>query len=186
MTQLQLIQQISTFDQPIKVVKLSSKLEHQNFSMHDLVDLTFYHHKPVAIKAARLLETILLKFPLKYYAEIDYLVEHVSDVKCQSCKKHYAKILMYITSPEVPKEVRNSLKEINFERVVELCFDWMIDPKMLVSVRASASETLFNLRHRYPWIAEELSKQLEYLMRNATPTLAAKGDMILSYLHCED
>jgi hypothetical protein len=93
---------------------------------------------------------------------------------------------MYITSPEVPREVRIKVKEINLERVVELCFDWIIDPKMLVSVRASASEALFNLRHRYPWIAEELSNQLEYIMRDATPSLLAKSNYIWSYLHCED
>ena len=186
MTQLQLIEHISDFDKPVKVVKSSSKVEDQNFSLRDMIDLTFYYHKPIAIKASRLLETILVKCPEKYYTEIDYFFERVAEVKCLSCKKHYAKAIMYLTSPEVPKEVRSKVKEINLERTVELCFDWMIDTKMLVSVRAAASEALFNLRHRYPWIAEELSKQLEYLMPHATPTLAATGDMILSYLHCED
>ena len=186
MTQSQLIQHISAYDKYIKVVKLRSELKAQRFTLRELVDLTFYPDKPIAVKASRLLETMLLKFPESYYTEIDYLIERVDDVKCHSCKRHYAKILMHLTSPEVPREVRNKMKELNFERVVELCFDWMIDPKMLISVKASASETLFNLRHRYPWIAEELSKQLEYLMRDATPALAARGNMILSYLHCED
>jgi hypothetical protein len=186
MTQLQLIEHIFDFDKPVKVVKSSSKLEDQNFSLRDMIDLTFYYHKPIAIKASRLMETILVKCPEKYYTEIDYFFERVEDVKCLSCKKHYARVIMHLTSPEAPRDVRNKLKEINLERVVELCFDWMIDPKMLVSVRTAASEALFNLRHRYPWIAEELSKQLEYLMRDGTPTILAKGEMILSYLHCED
>ena len=146
MTQSQLIQHISAFDKHIKVVKLRSKLKEESFSLCELVDLTFYPDKDIALKASRLLSTMMLKFPENYYGEIDYLIE----------------------------------------RVVELFFDWMVDPKMLVSVRASASEALFNLRHRYPWIAEDLSNQLEYIMRNATPILAARGNMILSYLHCED
>jgi hypothetical protein len=78
------------------------------------------------------------------------------------------------------------MKEIEMERVVEICFEWMIDPKMLVSVRAYSAEALFNLRHRYPWIAEELSKQLEFMTRTATPNLLAKCNYILSYLHPED
>jgi hypothetical protein len=44
--------------------------------------------------------------------------------------------------------VREKMKEIELEHVVELCFEWMIDPKMLVSVRSSASEALFNLPER--------------------------------------
>jgi hypothetical protein len=186
MTQSQLIQHISAFDKHIKVVKLRSKLKEQSFSLCELVDLTFYPDKDIALKASRLLTTMMLKFPENYYNEIGYLIERVEDLKCESCKKYYAKIIMHVTSPEVSKDVRNKIKEINFERVVELFFDWMVDPKMLVSVRASASEALFNLRHRYPWIAEELSNQLEYIMRDATPFLAARGNMILSYLHCED
>jgi hypothetical protein len=186
MTQSQLIQHISAPDQNIRVDKLSHKLKSQNFSLRDLVDLTFYHDKQIALKSARLLEYILLKFPENYFGDIEYLIERVNDVNGTGCKKNYAKILMYITSPEVPREVRIKVKEINLERIVELCFDWMIDPKMLVSVRASASEALFNLRHRYPWIAEELSNQLEYIMRDATPSLLAKSNYIWSYLHCED
>ncbi|MEO6849499.1 MAG: hypothetical protein ABI203_05745 [Mucilaginibacter sp.] len=186
MTQLQLIEQISDFDTPIEVVKLSSKLEDKDFSLRDMIDLTFYHHKPIALKASSLLETILVEFPEKYYNEIDYFFERMLEVTEPGCMKHYARAMTFLTSPEVSKDVRNKLKEIKLERVVELCFGWMIDPKMMVSVRSAASETLFNLRHRYPWIAEELSKQLEFLMPTATPSLAATADMILSYLHCED
>ncbi|MGZ3823032.1 MAG: hypothetical protein ACXVB6_20735, partial [Mucilaginibacter sp.] len=133
-----------------------------------------------------LLQYILLKFPENYYEDIPYFIECVNDMKCERCKKYYARILMHVTSPEVPREVRNKMKEINLERVVELCFDWLIDPNMLVSVRSSAGEALFNMRHRYPWIAEDLSNELEYIMRDATPALLAKCSYILSYLHPED
>jgi hypothetical protein len=186
MTQMQLIQHISAFDKDIKVAKLSSQLNRGNFSLKNVVDLTFYHDKQVALNAARLLDTMLLKYPENYCDEIEYLVMRVNDVKCESCKRYYAKIIMYITSPEIGREVRNKVKEINFENVVELCFDWLIDPKILTRVKSSACESLFNLRHRYPWVAEELSKQLQHLMRDATPTLLTKGNLILSYLHCED
>lgn len=186
MTQSQLIQHISAYDKHIKVVRLRSELKAQRFTLAELVDLTFYPDPIIAVKASRLLQTMLIKFPENYCDEIPYLIDRVCDLKCSGCKRYFAKIMMHLTSPEVPREVRNKVKEINLERVVELCFDWTIDPKMLVSVRASASETLFNLRHRYPWIAEELSKQLEYLVPGATPALAARGNMILSYLHCED
>jgi hypothetical protein len=185
MTQMQLIQHISAFDKHIKIVKLRSKLIEQPFSLRELVDLTFYPDKAIALKASRLLETMLLKFPKNYAQDIGYLLEHVTEVNCMGCKKHYAKVIMHITSPDVPKEVRTVVKEIDFDKVVELCLDWMTDPKMLTRVRASAAEALFNLRHRYPWIAEALSAHLESMMPCATPMLLARGNYILSYLHCE-
>jgi len=186
MTQSQLIQHISAFDRPFRGSKLRNELKQQSFTLRELVDLTFYPDQQIAVKASRLLQTMLVKFPENYCEDIEYLIKRTGEVDFNSCKRHYAKIIMHITSPEVPKEVRSKVKEINFEHIVELCFNWLKDPKMLVSVRGSASEALFNLRHRYPWIAEDLSRQLENIMPNAEPLLAAKGSMILSYLHCED
>jgi hypothetical protein len=186
MTQMQLIQHISAFDKHIKVVKLRRTLIEQPFSLRELVDLTFYTDKAIALKASRLLETMLLKFPKNYTEDIAYLVGHVADVNCMGCKKHYAKVIMHITSPDVPKEVREVVKDINFDQVVELCLTWLADPKMLTRVRASAAEALFNLRHRYPWIAEALSAKLEAMVPGATPMLKARANFILSYLHCED
>jgi hypothetical protein len=186
MTQSQLIQHFYAPDRKITVAKLGHQLKRENFSLRELVDLTFYPDKEIALKSSRLLQYILFKFPENYYQDIDYFIERIEDANTPISKKPYARILMHITSPEVPREVRNKVKEINLERAVELCFQWMTDTKTLVSVRASASEALFNMRHRYPWIAEELSKQLEYMTRGASPKLLAKFNYILSYLHPED
>jgi hypothetical protein len=186
MTQMQLIQHITGFDKHIKVVKLRSKLREQSFSLRELVDLTFYPDKAVAEKASRLLQTMLLKFPESYKDDAGYFVEHVANADCANCKKHFAKIIAHLTSPDVSKDVRMKMKEINFETVVDLCFKWMNDTRMLTRARASSAETLFNLRHRYPWIAEKLSSQLETMMPGAAPMLKAKGSFILSFLHCED
>ncbi len=186
MTQSQLIQHVSAFDAPINGIKPAYELRNQDFTLSELVDLTFYTDQQIAVKASKLLETMLVKFPESYCDEIEYLIKRVEDVDCQSCKKHYAKIIEHVNSPEVSKEVRSKIKEINFERIIELCFAWLTDTNMLVSTRANAGEALFNLRHRYPWIAEDLSRKLEDLMPGAAPLLASKADMILSYLHCED
>ncbi|HVS92920.1 MAG TPA: hypothetical protein VHE59_12845 [Mucilaginibacter sp.] len=186
MTESQLIQHISTFDKRIRMVKLRSKLKEQNFSLSELVDLTFYPDKQIAIKASKIMQYIVFKFAENYTDDIAYLLAHVTDVKLLGCKKHYAKIIMHLTSPEVAKDVRTVMKGIDLEPVVELCFDWINDPKMLTGVRASAAEALFNMRHRYPWIAERLSCQLEAMMLNATPMFRARGNYILGFLHCED
>ena len=186
MTQSQLIQHFSAPDRKITMAKLGHQLKRENFSLRELVDLTFYPDQEIALKSSRLLEYILFKFPENYCHDIHYFIERADDLNTQPNKKPYAKILMYITSPEVPRDVRQKMKEIELERVVELCFEWIIDTKMPVSVRSYACEALFNMRHRYPWIAEELSKQLEFMACTASPALLAKCNYILSYLHPED
>lgn len=186
MTQSQLIQHMSDPGKGNTVAKLGRRINRENFSLRELVDMTFNGDKEIAVKSSRLLEYMMFKFPESYYHDIQYLIDRIFDLQSASSKKPYAKILMHITSPEVPKDVREKMKEIEMESVVELCFEWMIDPKMLVSVRSYAAEALFNLRHRYPWIAEELSKQLEFMTRTASPNLLAKCNYVLSYLHPED
>lgn len=186
MTQSQLIQHMSAPGKGTTVAKLGRQIKKENFSLTELVDMTFHQDKEIALKSSRLLEYVLFKFPESYYHDIQYFIDRIFDLQNSSGKKTYAKVLMHITSPEVPKDVREKMKDIEMERVVELCFEWMIDPKMLVSVRAYSAEALFNLRHRYPWIAEELSKQLEFMTRTATPNLLAKCNYILGYLHPED
>ncbi|MBS1525022.1 MAG: hypothetical protein JST19_05200 [Bacteroidetes bacterium] len=132
------------------------------------------------------MQYIVYKFAENYAEDIGYLVAHAAKVTLLGCKKHYAKIIMHLTSPDVPRDVRDRMKEIDLEPVVKLCFDWMNDAKMLTGIRACAAEALFNMRHRYPWIAGGLSCQLEAMMLSATPMFRARGNYILSFLHCED
>src|SRR3569833_3070542 len=103
---MQLIQHIETFDN-FRVVKFRTKLKEQNFTLSELVDLTFHANPDIALKASKILQNIILKFPANYTAGIGYLVKHVANVKCGPCKKHYAKILMHLTSPDRPRDVRN-------------------------------------------------------------------------------
>ena len=68
------------------------------------------------------------------------------------------------------------------EPIVEQCFDWMIDPKVLIAVKVFSAEALFNLRHRYPWISGELTEQLQFLMRDGSAAIQARGRKLLEKL----
>jgi hypothetical protein len=68
------------------------------------------------------------------------------------------------------------------EPVIEQCFDWMIDPKVLIAVKVHVAETLFNMHNRYPWIAEELTSQLQFLMKNGSAAIQARGKKLLKSL----
>jgi hypothetical protein len=179
---VQLIREISNSIGKEKVVKLSAILKKEQFAIRDLVDITFHHDHGIAFRAAWLLENLFLQKPELYVEHIEYLVSRVSEVTNPSCKRHYAKIIMHITSPKAAMAVQTQLKNVDLTLVVEKFFDWIIDPKILIAVKVFATEALFNIRERYPWIKEELAEQLRFLMRDGTAAIQSRGRKLLSKL----
>lgn len=165
-----------------KVVALSQIISDKKYALTDLIDLTFYPDRNVAFRAAWLLENVILKDMTEITSHIESILARIKEVEHASCKRHYAKIVMHLTSPGAPLVIREKMAEIELEPVIEQCFDWMIDPHILIAVKVFAAEALFNMRHRYPWIAEELCNQLQYLMRDGTAAIQSKGRRLLGYL----
>jgi hypothetical protein len=177
-----LIKEISATMGKTKVIKLSSILRKQQFALHDLIDITFHPNKNIAFRAAWILENLFLQNPESYLNDIDYLFGRIKDVKNESCKRHYTKIVMHITNPKAPLPIQQKLEHIDLGPTVAQFFDWMIDPKVRVAIKVFASEALFNIRHRYPWIAEELKNQIQFLMRNGSAGMQSRGRKLLSQL----
>src|ERR1700744_4799850 len=142
-----------------KVNKLTKIVHERAFSLRDLIDLTFHEHKTIAFRAAWLLENVFLVNPVFYLPELDYLLEKFLQVEYPSCQRHYAKIMMHLTSPKAHPLIRQKIAETDMAPVIEKCFDWMIDPAVLIAVKRFCAETLFNLRQRYGWIDDELAAQ---------------------------
>ena len=177
-----LLKQISGTIGKMKVLELTRILKEERFALRDLIDLTFYPDKNIAFRAAWILENIFLQDPARYEPDLEYLISRINDVKYESCQRHYAKIVMHITNKKAPQIIREKLLQLDLEPIVEQCFDWMIDPKVKIAVKVFASEALFNLRHRYPWIAEELANQLHFMMRNGTAAIQSRGKKLLAQL----
>jgi len=174
-----LLKQISNTIGKTKVLELSRILKEENFALRDLIDLTFYADKDIAFRAVWILENVFLQSPERYQHDLEYLLSRIKEVKHASCQRHYAKILMHITAHKAIQPIKEGLAILNMEPVVEQCFDWMIDPKVKIAVKCFASETLFNLRERYPWIKEELANQIKFLMRNGSAGIRARGKRLL-------
>ena len=181
-TQTQFIHQISGTIGKTKVLTLSRILKEQQFALRDLVDITFHPDKNIAFRAAWILENLFLEDPARYEPDLEYLLSRIKEVKHESCKRHYAKIIVHITNPKTLPFIKNKIQQTDLEPTVEQCFDWMIDPKVKIAVKVFASEALFNLRFRYPWIKEELAEQIQFLMRNGTPAIQSRGRKLLAAL----
>jgi hypothetical protein len=182
LTRDELIKQISATMVKTKVLKLSAILRKEQFALPDLVDITFHPDKNIAFRAAWILENLFLQKPASYLDDMDYLISRIKDVNNPSCKRHYAKIVMHITSPKAPDLIQQKLAEFDLEPVVEQLFDWLIDPKMLIAIKVFATQALFNMRKQFPWITEELANQIQFLMRDGSAAIQSRGRKLLSQL----
>ena len=182
LTSAELIKEIGATMTKVKVIKLSAIIKKQHFALKDLIDITFHPDKNIAFRAAWILENLFLEKPEAYLENLDYLISRIKHVDKPSCKRHYAKMMMHITSPRAPAAIKQKLEQIDLEAVVEQLFDWMIDPKVLIAVKVFASQALFHIRGRYPWIREELGNQIRFLMRDGTAAIQSRGKKLLAKL----
>lgn len=164
-----------------KVLKLTEIVK-QDLPVKDLLEITFDADQQIGFRAAWILENLLLRNPSTIQENFDKLLFRFPQITNPSCKRHYVKILMHLTSPKANPAIKNKTATANLETVIETCFDWLIDPKVAIAVKAFCCEVLFNLRNRYGWIADELAREIEFLMKNGSPGIQAKGKRILKEL----
>jgi hypothetical protein len=178
----ELIQQLKNTMGKFKVLELTKILREQDFALRDLIDITFAADRDIAFRAAWILETIVLQDASRYENDLEYLLSRIKEVKHASCQRHYAKICMHITAKKAPVSINQLLQKIDLEPVVEQCFDWLIDPEILVAVKVFSSEALFNMRNRFPWIKDELANQIQFSMKNGTAAIQSRGRKLLGLL----
>jgi len=182
MDQTELVKQIANNIGKVKVLGLSKILHEQQFNLRDLIAVTFHPDKDIAFRAAWLLENVFFIDPEVYLPELAFLLSGVTKVKQPGPQRHYAKIIMHITEPSAPEVIKQKVEQLDMEPVVEQLFEWMIDPKVKIAVKAFSAEALFNMRDRYPWVKDELAQQLQFLMRDGTAAIQSKGKKLLKQL----
>ncbi|WP_316747203.1 hypothetical protein [Pedobacter gandavensis] len=132
------------------------------FTVKDVIDLTFHSRKELAFRAAWLLENIFFS----YYCLGDYLEDFLGRFPAQKHPgpmRHYAKILAFATSKQAKGLHPGQLEKIDFEPLIGLMFDWLIEEKVLVATKVQAMQALANLAPRYPWIKDELMETITHL-----------------------
>ena len=182
LTVQELVKQISATIGKARVIELTKIIREQSFALRDLIDITFHPDKNIAFRASWILENVLLDDIEAYLADINYLTEHFVDVNYPSSQRHYGNIMMRMTSPKAPKSIKDHIQNIDLNPVIEHLFEWLIDEKVKIAVKSCAAEALFNLRLQYPWIKEELTEQLQYLMRDGTAAIQSRGKKLLKQL----
>ena len=182
LTNNQLIKELSADPTKGFIERLAVTLREQHYNIDHLTDLTFHPDAQVGFRAAWLLDTMILAAPELYIGNLEYFIKRMGEVTNASCKRHYTRIMMNLTAPNAPEAIKAKLASLDLEVVVEQCFDWIIDPKVKVAVKVFAADTLFNLCGRYDWIKEELTNQVQFMMRDGGAAIQSRGKKLLKSL----
>lgn len=107
-------------------------------------------------------------------------------------KKHLGKILVYVTKPGLHDAVkRNTVRILQFidipqqyqGRVMNLCFEYLIDPAEKPAVKASSLTVLHNLSKQYPDIKQELKTIIEDRWEFETAAFHSRAKKILKEIN---
>jgi hypothetical protein len=154
-----------------------ARLAGTEFHTSDLLELSLDAKcAEIAFRAAWILENIQMLQPEKFWDYELRFFEAYPQQGNQSCRRHYTKIMMTCLQSGLEK-VRGDL-----DRVVEATFDWLVDTGTPVAVKVNCLDILCRLKIRYNWVSEELRAQTEFLLRNGTPAMQARGRKILRQL----
>lgn len=165
-------------------VRISRQLINDKREINQLIDLTFFPEKEIGFRAAWVLEQIIFSNFQLFLPHLNHFISLFPQVKNESCKRHYAKIMQELSLHFISKKpnptLLTAMKQLDLDPVTETLFDWLIDPKTKIAVKAFCMESLYNLNTIYPWINEELPSQIDFLMKNGSPGIQSRGKKIIA------
>jgi len=128
-----------------------------------LLDILFMVDDKISCRAAWVFEFMCgenLEASIPY---LDQFTEHMNRVHLDSAVRPVAKVCEYLIKAYYSKDdskIKTALLPKHKERIVEACFDWMINDEK-IAPKAYAMNTLFLLGQDYDWIHPELVMILE-------------------------
>lgn len=148
----------------------------------ELLKLSMSKSAPMAFRAAWVLENIEVCYPESFISHYESFIQLYPLQQNNSCKRHYTKIMMSVTSSKRRNVYGSLLRKTNLDDVVEASFIWLSNPETPVAVQVNCMDILFNLKDRYDWIAAELKSFTEFLLRDASAAAQSRGKTILRKL----
>ena len=115
---------------------------------------------------------------------LDFFTENMHKVHLDSAVRPVAKVCEYLIKAKYSKEnnlLKKALKPVHDERIVEACFDWMINDEK-IAPKAYAMNTLYLLGQDYDWIHPELVIILERDYQMQSSGFKARARHILKKL----
>jgi hypothetical protein len=155
---------IKTTLQKTKVDQLAKIVAAQMESVPTLIDLTFHQDLQIGFRAAWILEQVYIKYQEQFLPHLLYFLKRFTEQENAAAKRHYGKILALMTCKKASEPIKLILATADTAKLVDVVFDWLIDPKTPVAVKAHCLDVLANFCTVHPWIKDELLSTIDYLI----------------------
>lgn len=165
-----------------RVEELASIAVQDGFSTNDLVDLSLDKDEQVGFRAAWILENIYSYHNERFLPSTIYFLDRFSLQNNLSARRHYAKILAFLTHKKAPVQIKQIIKNYDTDLLVETVFSWLIDEKVPVAVKSQCLNVLGNLHQKHNWIKDELLETMNFLIDKESIAFYAKVKQIRKLL----
>jgi hypothetical protein len=146
-----------------------------------LITIMFEVNDKVSCKAAWVFEYVCDEKLEAIIPYLDVFTNNISKVHLDSSVRPMAKICEYIVKAyygQTDNEIKNHLSEVPKEKIIEACFDWLINDEK-IAPKAYAMNTLYLLGNEYDWIHPELTIILERNFKKQSAGFKARARHIL-------
>ena len=128
-----------------------------------LLEILFEVDDKISCRAAWVFEFMCGERLKEIIPHLNTFTENISRVHLDSAVRPVAKVCEYLIKAyysNIDSTFKMYLTETHKERIIEACFDWMINDEK-IAPKAYAMHSLFLLGHEYDWIHPELAIILE-------------------------
>lgn len=146
-----------------------------------LLEILFLFDDKISPRAAWVLEFMCSAKIETIIPYLDTFTEHIHKIHLDSAVRPVAKICELLAKAYSTKTniyLKNKLTETNKERIIETCFDYMINDEK-VAAKACGMTTLFMLGKEYDWVHPELELILKRDFQNQSAAYKARARHIL-------
>lgn len=129
----------------------------------ELLNILFQVDDKISCRAAWVFEFMCGENLEAIIPYLDTFTENIHKVHLDPAVRPVAKVCEYLITAYYSKSenaIQSALSSTHKERIVEACFDWMINDEK-IAPKAYAMNTLFLLGHEIDWIHPELKLILE-------------------------
>ena len=182
MQKTDLVNAIKSTLQKTKVEKLTLIAAKSDFSVHELIDLTFNRDEKIAFRAAWILENLYMHHLHRFIPALHYFLDRFPDQENLSARRHYCKILALITDKKVDDAVKNIFDAYPKDRLIETSFNWLVEEQTPVAIKCHCLNILADLCEKQNWIREELLQTINFLIDKESIAFYARAKQIRKQL----
>ena len=169
-----------------EVLALADYFSKTEDGVNILFDLCLAEEEKLSFHAAWVLENVITSNPDLFGQYLPKIIDTLPTLKSQPLQRHFCKLInlamQFCSKNELQDETCLLFETKDMESIIEMCFEWLMDPAQKPAVKAHCMDILLYLSRGHKWIADELPYVIEVQLINGTPGIISKGKNVLMKL----